>query len=67
MSYGLESQMAYHDEKTTFIELIGGKDMPLEAFTHETNYKYYSAGKISQKLVNAGDGTTRLYITIQDQ
>ncbi|OYQ31935.1 hypothetical protein CHU92_14930 [Flavobacterium cyanobacteriorum] len=61
ISYGLDS---YHlpDNSEEMTILLGGQDMPIQAFMQEVNYNNFSKGLKYQKLLKFDDGTTRLYI-----
>ncbi len=60
-SYGLTSHAVF-DTINPYVQLIGGKNMPLEAFMNEVNYKAVSYGMKSQEIKQLPDGTTRVYI-----
>lgn len=66
-SYGLNSYR--HSPKTLpekHIELIGGQNMPMEAFMEELKMtNNWGVTKIiSKKIINSSDGTTRLHLEI---
>jgi hypothetical protein len=68
LSYGLNT---YRVPSKSFperkIELIGGQDMPLEAFTEEmktTNNRGFS-NIVNQQMINSDDGTTRLILHVE--
>jgi len=68
LSYGLNTyRVPPKNFPETRIQLIGGQNMPLEAFIEEmkTTNNWGFTNIVSQKIIDSNDGTTRLILHVE--